>query len=330
MKSEDINIKIKNVDIKNRIVLAPLAGYTNMSYRKIMKEAGAGLVYSEMISARGLVYENDKTFELTKTAKDEHPISMQIFGGDIDSLVKAAIIIDKETDADIIDINMGCPVRKVLKANAGSYLLRDSEYIGKMVRSVVENVSKPVSVKIRAGWDHSSINATLVAKAIEKAGASLIAVHGRTKSDLYTGKVNLDYIKQVKDSVSIPVIGNGDIKSIEDAVNMFEYTGVDMVMVGRGSFGNPWLIRYLVDYFNGEPLKEKPTDLEKILMCEKHFKYLLEEKVEKVAVLEMRSLVSWYFKGINNIKQYKQKLINFERKEEIFNLFSEIKEEILK
>lgn len=322
-------MKIKNVDIKNKIVLAPLAGYTNKSYRKIMKEAGVGLVYSEMISSRGLVYENDKTFELTDTTMEDHPISLQLFGGDIESLVEAAKIIDKQTAADIIDINMGCPVRKVLKANAGSSLLRDPKLIGEIVREVVKTVSKPVSVKIRAGWDHSCINAVEVAKEIEAAGASLIAVHGRTKSDLYTGHVNLDYIKLVKDSVKIPVIGNGDIKSIEDAVKMFDYTNVDMIMVGRGSFGNPWLIRDLVDYFNGEPLKPKPTDLERIEMCEKHFNYLLLEKAEKIAVLEMRSLASWYLKGINNIKQAKQKLINITRKEEVFTLLEEIKAEII-
>ena len=323
-------MKIKNVEIKNKIVLAPLAGYTNLSYRKIMKEMGVGLVYSEMISARGLVYENDKTFELTKVSSFEHPISMQVFSGDVDSLIKAAIIIDKETDADIIDINMGCPVRKVLKANAGSYLIRDKELVYQMVRGVVENVSKPVSVKIRAGWDHSNINAVEIAQEIERAGASLIAIHGRTRSDIYTGKVNLDYIKMVKDSVSIPVIGNGDIRSITDAIRMFTYTGVDMIMVGRGSFGNPWLIRDLVDYFAGNPQKRGPTNLEKIEMCEKHFNYLLEDKHEKIAVLEMRSLAGWYFKGIENVKQYRHKLINMTKKEDIFNLLNEIKGELIK
>ena len=290
---------------------------------------GVGLVYSEMISARGLVYENDKTFELTNTIDLDHPISMQLFGGDIESLVEAARIIDKNTKADIIDINMGCPVRKVLKANSGSSLLRDPDNVYEIVRSVVAAVDKPVSVKIRAGWDRTCINASEVARNIEKAGASLIAVHGRTKSDLYTGHVNLDYIKLVKDAVTIPVIGNGDIKSIEDAKKMFTYTGVDMIMVGRGSFGNPWLIRDLVDYFDGKEISASPSSMERVEMCEKHFKYLLLEKVEKLAVLEMRSLVPWYIKGISNGKKYKQKLINILRKEELFDLFKEIKEDIL-
>lgn len=322
-------MKIENVDIKNRIVLAPMAGYTNRSYRKIMKEMGVGLLYSEMISARGLVYQNDKTIELTKVEDAEHPISLQIFGGDIESLVEAAKFIDTKTNADIIDINMGCPVRKVLKANAGSSLLKDPKFIGEIVREVKSNVSKPVSIKIRAGLDHTSINAVEVAKEAEKAGAALISVHGRTKSDLYRGSVNLDYIKQVKENANIPVIGNGDIKTIEDAKRMFEYTNVDFIMVGRGSLGNPWLIRDLVDYFSGKPLKSGPTPLERINMCEKHFSYLLEEKIEKLAVLEMRSLAAWYLKGIKNLKQYKQKLITLTKKEELYSLFNEIREGIL-
>lgn len=321
-------IKIKDIEIKNRIVLAPLAGYTNQSFRRIMKEMGVGLVYSEMISALGLLYDNDKTFELTKTTEVDEPISIQLFGGDKDALAAAAKIIDTKTNASIIDINMGCPVRKVLKAGAGSILLEDPKKVGEIVSAVTSAVKKPVSVKIRAGLDYKSINASVVAKEIEKAGASLIAIHGRTKSDLYRGNVNLDYIKQVKESVSIPVIGNGDIRSIEDAVRMFEYTGVDMIMVGRGSFGNPWLIRDLVDYFDGKEIKPPPTELEKVLMCKKHFMYLLEEKPEKVAVLEMRSLTAWYFRGIRNIKQYKQRLIEITNRKELLELFEEVIEDI--
>ena len=320
---------VKNIEIKNKIALAPLAGYTNLSYRKIMKEVGVGLVFSEMISARGLLYDNDKTWDLTKINDDEHPIGMQIFGGDVDSLVAAAKMIDTQTAADIIDINMGCPVRKVLKAEAGSYLLQDPNKIEEIVRKIVQAVNKPVSVKIRAGWDHQSINCVEIAKRVEKAGASLITIHGRTKSDIYSGKVNLDYIKSVKDSVSIPVIGNGDIRSIEDGIKMFEYTNVDMIMVGRGSLGNPWLIRDLVDYFSGKPVQPAPSALEKIEMCEKHFKYLLEEKVEKLAVLEMRSLAAWYVKGIKNSKEFKQKLISITRKEELFAILDELKKELI-
>ncbi len=321
-------MKIKNVNIKNKIVIAPLAGYTNSSYRKIMKEFGAGLLYTEMISALGLLYQNEKTLEMTKVSSDEHPLAMQLFGGDIEAMVKAAIYLDRHTDADIIDINMGCPVRKVLKAEAGCELLRNPDKVYKMVSAIVQNVEKPVSVKIRAGWDHRTVNAALIARTIEQAGASLITVHGRTKTDLYGGSVNLDYIKMVKDNVSIPVIGNGDIKSIDDAKRMFAYTGVDMIMVGRGSMGNPWLIRSLVDYFSGKEVQEPPTALEKISVCRKHFELLLAEKGEKLAVLEMRSLAAWYVKGIGNNKEFKMALVKVNTKQEFYSLLDRFSEGI--
>ncbi|NLD25734.1 MAG: tRNA dihydrouridine synthase DusB [Acholeplasmataceae bacterium] len=313
-------MRIKNVEIPNRIVLAPMAGYTNRSFRMIMKEFGAGLVYTEMISAQGLLYNNEKTLEMTKVAPTEHPLATQLFGGDISAVAAAAAYLDKNTAADIIDINMGCPVRKVLKAESGCRLLTDPEKVYKMVQAVVDNVQKPVSVKIRAGWDHNSVNAQEIAQAIEKAGASLIAIHGRTKTDLYGGKVNLDYIKAVKDSVNIPVIGNGDIRSIEDAERMFAHTGVDMIMIGRGSLGNPWLIRDLVDHFSGRTVQAPPTPKEKIGLCKKHFAYLLEEKGEKIAVLEMRSLAAWYVRGIEHNRDFKQRLINITKKEELDEL----------
>lgn len=316
--------KIGNVEIKNKVVLAPLAGYTNMAYRMIMKEAGAGMMVSEMISAKGLLYENDKTWTLTQIHETEHPISLQLFGGEIEDLVKAAKEIDKKTTCDFIDINMGCPVRKVLKADAGSMLLQNPEKIRNMVGAVVKAVKKPVTVKIRAGWDHQHINVVEVAKAIEDAGASAIAIHGRTKSDLYSGKVNLDWIKMAKDAVKIPVIGNGDIKTIADAIKMVEYTNVDAVMIGRGSFGNPWLIRDLVDYFSGNPIQNPPTKEEKLAMCKKHFEMLLELKGEKLAILEMRSLASWYIKGIDNSKEFKQKLVHISKKEELFDALEQL------
>lgn len=317
-------MKIKNVEIKNPIVLAPLAGYTNRSFRTLVKEFGVGLVYTEMISAHGIIYDNKKTLDLMKVDPKEHPLSMQIFGGEADLLAKAAQFVDKYTDADIIDINMGCPVRKVLKAESGSKLLINPNKVYTIVSEVVKSVEKPVSVKIRAGWDHSCINAVEVAQAIEKAGASLLCIHGRTKSDLYRGKVNLDYIKMVKEAVKIPVIGNGDIKSIADAQRMFDYTGVDMVMVGRGALGNPWLMRDLVCWKEGRAIPEAPTVREKIAMCRRHLDLLIEEKGEKTAVLEMRSIAGWYVKGIDNIREFKQRLTNIKTKEELVGLLDEL------
>lgn len=317
-------MKIGNIELKNNIALAPLAGYTNLAYRKIMKEFGVGLVYTEMISAKGLLYENDKTWELTNIDENEHPVAVQIFGGEIEDMIKATKLLDARSDCDIIDINMGCPVKKVLKSNAGSYLLLDSDKVYEMVKAVVSNTSKVVTVKIRAGWDHKSINCVEVAKKIEEAGAKMIAIHGRTKSDLYSGKVNLDYIKMVKESVNIPVFGNGDIKTVDDAIKMIEYTGVDGVMLARGTFGNPWLVRDLVDYMEGRPLQAPPTKQEKVEMLKHHFEELLKIKCEKLAVLEMRTLAAWYVKGFSNAKEFKNKLIYVKTKEELMSLIENL------
>jgi len=300
-----------------KLIIAPLAGYTNTVYRKIMKNMGADLVFSEMISAKGLLYDNQKTWELTKIDSLEKPVALQLFGSDIEEMVAAARLIDQKTDCDIIDINMGCPVKKVLNANSGSYLLKDEQKIFDIVNSVVKAVKKPVSVKIRAGWDHNSINCVAVAKQIEKAGASLITIHGRTKSDLYRGHVNLDYIKMVKDSVKIPVIGNGDIKSVDDVKKMLAYTNVDAVMIGRGTLGNPWLIKEIYCYFHKLPFIA-PTPQEKIAMMVYHLEELSKLKGERIAILEMRSLASWYVRGINGNKAFKQELVKIETKSEFY------------
>ncbi|MGD9886914.1 MAG: tRNA dihydrouridine synthase DusB [Bacilli bacterium] len=317
-------MKIGRMDIKGKIALAPLAGYTNLAYRTIMKEHGADLVFSEMISAKGLIYESDKTWELAAIDEQEHPVAIQIFGGDLESMVKAAQLIDQKTNADIIDINMGCPVRKVLKAEGGCFLLSDTNRIETIVREIVQHVKKPVSVKMRAGLTHQTINGVENAQAIERAGASLITIHGRTQSDMYTGKVRLDYIKAIKHAVSIPVIGNGDIRSIEDAKAMLDETKVDMIMVGRGSLGNPWLIRDLANYFKGLSGLPKPTPEEKVAMCKYHFDKLLMIKPEHRAILEMRSLAAWYVKGIYHSKDFRKQLNEITRKDQLFNLLDNL------
>lgn len=314
-------MKIKNIDINGKVVLAPLAGYTNKVYREIMKEAGASLVYSEMISAKGLLYENDKTFEMIEVSNKEHPVGLQLFGSDPQEMAKAAKILDQRSDCDIIDINMGCPVRKVLKANSGCYLLQDVDLIYEIVSQVVAAVNKPVTVKFRAGWDHQHINCVEVAKTLEKAGASSIMIHGRTRSDIYSGAVNLDYIKMVKESVNIPVIGNGDIKSVEDAIKMIEYTKVDAISIGRGSLGNPWLINEIDSYFKKKEYIQ-PTRDDKINMVIRHLNALINLKGEKRAILEMRSLASFYVKGFSNSKEFKQKLVYVKSKDEFMNLIN--------
>ena len=290
--------KIRDILIPNQLVLAPMAGITNEAFRIICKEMGCGLVVAEMVSDKAIGFQNERTLKMTKVNPIEHPISMQIFGGDVESLVQAAKYIDTCSDADIIDINMGCPVNKVAKkSHAGAALLTDPNLVFEIVSNVVKNVSKPVTVKIRIGWDMDSINAVEVAKKIEAAGASAITVHGRTRSQFYSGKADLDWIKKVKEAVSIPVIGNGDIIDIATAKYMLEYTGVDAIAIGRGALGNPFIFRELSMYFNEGKIIDKPSNKEILDIIKKHHQLLLELKGEKLALLEMRGHVAWYLKG---------------------------------
>lgn len=323
---KDIDTRIREIEalINGKVIIAPLAGYTNLAYRSIMKDFGASLVYTEMVSAKGLIFDNKQTYDYILTNDHEKPVAIQLFGGDIDDLVKATKIVCEKSTPSLIDINMGCPIKKVLKQDAGSALLENPDKIYEMVRRVVEVSTVPVSVKIRAGVDHSHINCVEVAKKIEEAGASLIAIHGRTKSDLYHGTVNLDYIKMVKDAVRIPVIGNGDIKTIEDAQKMLDYTGCDYVMIGRSTLGNPWFIRNLVNYFDNSSERFFPTTKERLDMVRYHYKELKKIKCEKIAILEMRSMASWYMKSINNIKSYRIKLNNVSTEKEFLDMIDEI------
>ena len=314
--------KIGNLEIKNNIVLAPMAGICNSAFRKIIKEMGIGLIYAEMVSDKALVYNSTKTKDMLYMEECERPIAQQIFGSDKESFVTAAKIIYETMKPDIIDINMGCPVPKVaVKAQAGSALLKNPEKIKEIVEAVVSAVPVPVTVKIRAGWDSNSINAPEVAKICESAGASAITIHGRTRAQGYSGKVDYEIIKKVKEAVSIPVIGNGDIVDIESAKKMFE-TGVDAIMIGRGVLGNPWLIKKLVTYFESGNIIDNPTYKERIEMCFHHMEYLNKIKCEKVTVLEMRSHIAWYLKGIPGSIEIKNncfKATKIEELKEILN-----------
>lgn len=314
--------------IKGKVIIAPLAGYTNMAYRKITKRMGASLVYTEMVSAKGLIYENKQTIDYLRVCEEERPVAIQLFGGDIEDMVKATIIACKESNPDIIDINMGCPIRKVLKQGAGSELLKDVDKIYEMVRRVVEVSTVPVSVKIRAGIDHKSINCVEVAKAVERAGASLIAIHGRTKSDLYSGTVNLDYIKSVKEAVNIPVVGNGDIRSIEDAERMLNYTKCDYIMIGRKALGNPWFIKKLVNHFNGNDEEIIVTPKQKLKALRDHYFELRKIKPEKIAILEMRSFSAFYLKGIDDIKKYRVLFNDVTTEKQFLELLEQIESSI--
>lgn len=323
--------KIGNVEIKNKVVLAPMAGISNTSYRKIIKEMGAGLIYAEMVSDKAITYGNNKTFDLLKMNEMERPIAQQIFGSDVTSFVEAAKIVLSTMKPDIIDINMGCPVPKVaIKNQAGSALLKNPNKIYEIVKAVVEAVDVPVTVKIRSGWDEKSINAVEVAKVIERAGASAITIHARTRSQGYSGKADWNIIKEVKESVSIPVIGNGDITSPYKAKEMLEMTDCDAVMIGRGVLGNPWLIKECVEYLENGIIPKEVTVEEKIAMMKRHYQLLLEDKNEKLALLEIRSHIIWYLKGLPNSKEMKNKICSCKTSAEIFtsidNYLKEIKE----
>ncbi len=319
---------IGNVEIKNQVVLAPMAGICNNAYRRIIKDMGCGLIVAEMVSDKALMYDSTKTKDMLYMTEDERPISQQIFGSDIDSFVIAAKYIEENMHPDIIDINMGCPVPKVaLRAQAGSALLKDPDKVYEIVKAVADSVSIPVTVKIRSGWDDKSINAAIIAKQIEKAGASAIAVHPRTRAQGYSGHSNWDIIKQVKDSVSIPVIGNGDITTCYDAKKMIDETGCDAIMIGRGVLGNPWLIKECVDYLEYGIEPKKITIKEKIDMIKRHLNNLLDTKPYKVALLEIRTHAAYYLKGLPQGKELKVKIFKTTSKEEIIELLDKYLEE---
>lgn len=316
--------KIGNVNIDNRVVLAPMAGVCNSAFRKIIKEMGAGLLYAEMVSDKALVYDNKKSHDMLYMTEEERPITQQIFGSDKESFVCAAKIVEREMKPDIIDINMGCPVPKVAKrAQAGAALLKDPDKVYDIVKSVVNAVNVPVTVKIRSGWDSESINASIIAKKIEEAGASAICVHPRTRAQGYSGHANWNIIKEVKENVSIPVIGNGDILSAEDAKKMLDETGCDAVMIGRGTLGNPYLIKQVVSYIEDGILLEEQSSIDKMKLCLKHFDYLLKIKDEKTAVLEMRTHAAWYLKGLPSSAIVKQKLYTLKTKDEFIKLIND-------
>lgn len=316
-----MSFKIGNVEIKNRVVMAPMAGFSNTSYRSIIKQMGAGLIFAEMVSDKAICYNSKKTMDMLKMKEEERPIAQQIFGSDKESFVTAAKIIEKTMHPDIIDINMGCPVPKVaLKSQAGSALLKSPEKIYEIVSAVVNAVTVPVTVKIRSGWDEQSINAVEVAQICQKAGASAITVHPRTRSQGYSGLANWEIIKQVKEAVSIPVIGNGDVTSPYKAKEMLDKTNCDAVMIGRGCLGNPWLIKECVEYLENGKIPKEVSILEKIEMMKKHFALLQEDKNETVALLEIRTNILYYLAGMPNSKEWKVKICSCKSKEELYAL----------
>lgn len=308
-------LKIGNVELENNLILAPMAGVTNRPFRTICKEIGnPGLVCTEMASSKAMFHNDQKTKRLLNTDGEKRPISYQIFGSDVETMAFSAKYVSEF--ADIIDINMGCPAPKVVKNGDGSKLLLDLDNAEEIMKAVVQNSEVPVTLKIRKGWDKENIVAVEVAKIAEKAGISAITVHGRTRSEFYSGIADLDIIKKVKENVKIPVIGNGDVIDEITAKKMFEYTGVDGIMIGRGSFGNPWIFRNIIYYLqNGEKLSE-PTNQEKLEVMKEHIKLAVEEKGE-IAIKELRKHIAWYTKNMKNSSEFRNSINKIETEKEL-------------
>lgn len=313
-------IKIGNVELDNNLILAPMAGVTNLPFRIICEKFEPGMVCTEMVSSKAIFYNDQKTRRLLNTEGEKRPISFQIFGSDEETMCYTAKYMSKI--ADIIDINMGCPAPKVVKNGDGSKLLLDLEKAKRIMKVVVENSSVPVTVKIRKGWDKENIVAVQVAKIAEEVGISAITIHGRTRSEFYTGKADWDIIKEVKDSVKIPVIGNGDIVDEETAYQMFEKTGVDGIMIGRGSFGNPWIFRNIKHFLiTGEKLPS-PTNSERLNIIKEHIDLAVEEKGE-IAIKELRKHIAWYTKNLKNSSEFRNSINMIETKEKLIKTLNE-------
>ncbi|UXS36709.1 tRNA dihydrouridine synthase DusB [Staphylococcus delphini] len=319
--------KIGDVEIENRVVLAPMAGVCNSAFRLTVKEFGAGLVCAEMVSDKAILFNNPKTMKMLYIDENERPLSLQIFGGEKETLVEAAEYVDKNTTADIIDINMGCPVSKIIKCEAGARWLLDPNKIYEMVSAVTERVSKPVTCKMRIGWDEDHIFAVENAKAAERAGAAAISLHGRTRVQMYEGKADWGIIRQVKEAVNIPVIGNGDVTSPELAEKMLKETGVDAVMIGREALGNPWMIYRTVHYLETGELIDEPQIDGKIEIALLHLNRLVDLKGEKVGVMEMRKHASWYLKGVRGNGKARKALNQAETLAEMTEILTEFRDE---
>lgn len=321
--TDDLSWQIGNVTIPNRVVVAPMAGVTNAAFRVTAKEFGAGLVVCEMISDRGIMYHNAKTLSMLFVDPREHPISIQIFGGTKETLVNAAKFVAENTPADIIDINMGCPVPKVTKTDAGAHWLLDPNKVYEMVAAVVDAVDKPVTVKMRTGWDEDHVYAVENALAAERAGAAALAMHGRTRKQLYSGHADWEILKQVASKLTIPFMGNGDVRTPQDAKRMLTEVGADAVMIGRAALGNPWLLQQVETYLRTGELIPEPTPREKIQTAKLQLHRLVELKGEHLAVREFRSQAAYYLKGIPRAARTKNAVNSVDTEQAVDDIFDE-------
>ena len=322
-------VKIGNVELNTKIVLAPMAGVTDVAFRTICREQGAGLTCTEMVSSKALCFQDKKSIPLLKLGDGEHPAAAQIFGSDPACMEAAAAIAGEVSGADIIDINMGCPVPKIAGSGDGSALMKDPEKAARVAAAVVRGAAgKPVTVKFRLGWDKGSINCVEFAKAMEEAGVAAVAVHGRTKTQMYSGTANWDYIRAVKEAVSIPVMANGDVFEPRDAVRILNYTGADMAMIGRGCFGNPWLLEQCAAAVEGREVPETPPLAQRCDVAVRQFELAMAHKGERIACLEMRRHYAWYLKGVPYAGYWKEQICSMSTAEDFYKVTAGIRRDL--